>query len=432
MIYIDADTEDWRKLLGASSPHSDADLQRVVARIIEDVRLRGDAALIEFARKFDSPNLAEIKATESERSEAMISDEHHKALQLAYDRILAFHRTQVDKLTGPLTRSNQGWVWRMKEEDIGQRIRPLNSAGLYVPGGLASYPSSVLMLAGPANSVDVAKTAVATPCQADGSLSPAVLVACRIANVKSIYKIGGASAIAAFAFGTESVERVDKIVGPGNKFVNEAKRQLWGKVGVDGNYGPSEVCVVIDRSTTPAYAAADLLAQLEHAPDNLGYVVSLDDASWSAMKIEVDRQMQNAPRKSILEKCLERVKVFGAKDRELAAEIVNEIAPEHLTLSVEDPSGFAERVTNAGCILLGEWTPESAADYVLGPSHTLPTNGASRFANPINALDFLKIQSISNLSKSDLGRLAKTVETIAEIENFPAHAAAATVRAPAL
>jgi histidinol dehydrogenase len=428
MTIIDATVKDWRIALRPRTPALDEELQRTVAAIISDVRTRGDDALLDLARRFDSHYIKSIAVTEQEIAAAQVPAEQLAAMEFAFSRVLDFHAAQMSAIKRGWTRRGDSWMWQMAEENVGQRIRPLHSAGLYVPGGLARYPSSVFMLAGPAHKAEVKKLTLATPCGPDGNLSPGVLVAARLARVDKVYKIGGASAVAALAFGTETIERVDKIVGPGNRFVNEAKRQLWGTVGVDGLYGPSEVCVMIDGAANPSFAAADLLAQLEHAPDNLGFIVSEGWQALADMRAQIEVQLESAPRADILRHCLANVQAFVVRDRFQATDIVNEIAPEHLTLSIDDPSRLVDRIANAGCILVGDWTPESAADFCLGPSHTLPTGGAARFAGPINVMDFLKVQSVSYLERDQLEKLAPTVKAMSEAEGFPAHGYATSVR----
>jgi histidinol dehydrogenase len=427
LTVIDATVEEWRSQVRGETPDSDA-LQRIVAEIIASVRSRGDEALLEYGRRFDSERLESIEVPRHEIEGAVCPPEQMRAMETAFGRILDFHAAQMANIRKGWTRVLGGWAWRMPNENVGQRIRPLNSVGLYVPGGLASYPSSVLMLAGPAHKAEVKRLVFTTPCGPDGHLSPGVLVALRMARADKVYAVGGAAAVAALAFGTETIERVDKIAGPGNRYVNEAKRQLWGTVGLDGLYGPSEVCVLMDKSANPAFAAADLLAQLEHAPDNLGFLICVGRESLIRVATEIEAQLTNAPREDILRQCLANVRAFVVNDIYLGADIVNEIAPEHLSVAVEDPDRLVDRIVNAGCILVGDWTPESAADFCLGPSHTIPTGGATRFGGPINVMDFLKVQSIANLDRAQLEALTPTAEAMAEAEGFPAHGFAATVR----
>jgi len=308
-------------------------------------------------------------------------------------------------------------------------MSPLSLAGVYVPGGNATYPSSVIMNAVPALVAGVPSIAVTTPARPDGTLHPAVLCALRLAGISKAFKIGGASAIAALALGTETVTRVDKVVGPGNRFVNEAKRQLWGQVGVDGYAGPSEVCVLIDDTANAAFAAADLITQVEHAPDNAGFLVALSRRKLDEVLAEVTRQVAVAPRGETISAALANESLaIVARDLSEAVDIVNAIAPEHLTLAVADPLRAMEGIRNAGCMLLGEYTPESAGDFVLGPSHTLPTSGAARFGSPVNVLDFLKVQSVTRLTRSDLLPLTPVIEAFGEMEGFPGHGFGASVR----
>jgi len=280
----------------------------------------------------------------------------------------------------------------------------------------------------PALVAGVPEVAVVSPAQPDGKLPAGVLVAARILGITEIHKIGGAAAAAAMAFGTDSIRRADVLVGPGNRYLTEAKRQLWGRIGLDGFAGPSEVCVVADETANPAWAAADLLSQIEHAPDNQGWLICTDQPTYNKIQDEIENQTESAPRREILRESLAQVVVFITENREQIAEILNVLAPEHLTLSVQDPEGLSCKVRNAGCILLGDHTPESAGDYVLGPSHTLPTAGAARFSSPLNVMHFLKFQSVSRLTPEGLAELAPAIETIGKLEGFPAHAAGATIR----
>jgi histidinol dehydrogenase len=280
----------------------------------------------------------------------------------------------------------------------------------------------------PARCARVEEVFVTTPARRDGTLHPALLYALQLAGVTRAFKVGGAAAIAALALGTETVPRVDKIVGPGNRFVNEAKRQLWGQVGLDGYAGPSEVCVLADDTANAAYAAADLLTQVEHAPDNAGFLVTLSREKMSEILAEVERQVTGAPREDTMRKALagESLAVV-ARDLGEALDLVNAIAPEHLTLAIQDPEAALAKVRNAGCVLMGEHTPESAGDYCLGPSHTLPTSGAARWQSPVNVLDFLKVQSIAHLTPRDLEPLIPVIEAFGEMEGFPAHGFGASI-----
>jgi len=409
----------------------DQETERIVAEAILDVRTRGDAALLDSARRYDSPFLDSVLVTEREVAEAKIPLEDQEAIEAAYQRISEFHAKQMSVLTSGLV-GGDGWSWQIDPAtNLGQRYLPLGSAGLYVPGGRAAYPSSVLMLAGPANAAQVLRLVLTSPARRDGTLDPSVLVALRTAGIAHAFKIGGAAAIAALALGTESIPRVDKIAGPGNRFVNEAKRQLWGQVGLDGYAGPSEVAVIADETANPRFAAADLITQVEHAPDNAGFLICIGRPTLDAILAEVETQLKDAPRADIIRAALKDESLaIVVRDAREAAELVNEIAPEHVTVSVRNADEMAGLIRNAGCVLIGDWTPESVSDYALGPSHTLPTGGSARFASPVNVLDFLKVQSVTGLTEAQLQPLAALAETLGRIEGFPAHSFGATVRYP--
>ena len=406
----------------------DRDLARAVANIVVQVRDVGDLALLESARQFDAPALKALQVTHEELLAAQVPSGHLDAIRQSLARVLAFHREQLQILT----RSLEHLAW--SRDGVGQQFRVLESVGVYVPGGRAAYPSSVLMNAGPAAAAGVSKIVVCTPARHDGTLHPSVLVALRelqaLTGVQlDVFKVGGAAAIAGMAYGTQSVLRVDKIVGPGNRYVNEAKRQVWGSVGLDGYAGPSEVAVLADESAYPHIAAADLLTQIEHAPDNVAFLVTLSEAKADEVLASLDQLLRPAPRaKSMRQALNDHGHIFVARDLDQAIEIVNAIAPEHLSLAVADPHALVPRIHNAGCILLGEWTPESAGDFVAGPSHTLPTGGAARFGSPVNVLDFLKVQSVIGLSRAQLQNLLPVIQAFGEMEDFPTHALGAAIR----
>lgn len=444
MIFLDARHDDV-SFLGNRFPHRDAEAERIVAQIIDDVRERGDAALLESARRFDAPELDQLIASEQEIAGAQVSPELDAALDLAIENVRRFHAAQASVILEHTQWRDGGHQWWLSEgkpkeaiaahfrEDsglgrVGQRILPLGRAGIYAPGGRAAYPSSIYMNAIPAQAAGVPEVTVCTPARADGQLIPAQSVVLRKLGITRAAKVGGAAAIAAMALGTESVPRVDRVAGPGNRWVNEAKRQLWGRVGLDGYAGPSEVAAVVDAMANPAWAAADLLTQIEHAPDNIGFLVGWDQTVLNAVQAEIARQIESAPRREILAESISRSYVIVADSMAHAAEIVDLIAPEHVSLSVSDPEGFMAKIRNAGCILLGEYSPESIGDYIAGPSHTLPTGGAARWQNPVSVLDFVKVQSVIRLSKSELDRLGPAAEQIAAVEEFPAHANGIAVR----
>lgn len=443
-------TDDPRPFLRARGVQYEESVSEVVAQTIKDVRTKGDLALLESAQKFDAPQLTQILATQEEIDEAMPSADYAFAIDHAIERVKVFHERQLNALTkgwqeheyqSPEIRKQEGqarhhypnfrWDWNSAPEGsfLGQRLIPLQRVGAYVPGGNANYPSSVVMNVVPAQVAGVNHVTVTTPARADGTLSPAVLYAARYCGVAKVAKVGGAAAIAALALGTESIERVDKIVGPGNRYVNEAKRQLWGSVGLDGYAGPSEVCVLVDETANAKFAAADYLTQIEHAPDNAGFLVSTSEAKANEVLAEIEAQLKSAAREKTMRAAMANEgAVIIVQDISEAFEIINLIAPEHLTMSIQNPEQAMEQVRNAGCILLGEWTPESAGDYCAGPSHTLPTATAARFGSPVNVLDFLKIQSVMKLSQEELGDLAETIEAFGSMEGFPTHGFGATVR----
>ena len=437
---VDARQEDLLKHLRRRGAARDADTERVVAEIVADVRSRGDEALLDSGRKFDSPDLRTIAVTQEELEQVSVSGKANAAIRLSAGRVREFHERQLAALTEGWVAcgSDFGWAFRDARRDqsgefgegtLGQRLSAVDSAGIYVPGGGAPYASSVIMNAMPAIVAGVEEIAVTSPAARDGSMAPAVLCAIRELGIRKAFKVGGAAAIAALALGTESVPRVDTIAGPGNRYVNEAKRQLWGTVGLDGYAGPSEVCVLADDGANAAWAAADLLTQIEHAPDNAAFLVVMSEATLEAILAEVERQLKGAGREATMRAALRSESLaIIAQDLEQACDIVNAIGPEHITVSVADPGRWLPKIRNAGCVLLGEFTPESAGDFCLGPSHTLPTGGAARFASPVNVLNFMKLQSVAHLSRPQLDPLVETIEAFGEMEGFPTHARGATIR----
>lgn len=457
---LDTTLDDVPSILRKRSATIEREAERVVSEIIADVRHRGDAALLDSARRFDAPDLQSIVVTEDEIVNAQVPKRILEALELSLLQVQAFHAEQLNAMTKGLhamqlddveKRRKDGqplhmlpnFEYRWHKEPlrragytpeshgggVGQRLIPLRNAGVYVPGGNATYPSSVIMNVLPAQAAGVNAVFVTTPSRKNGTLHPAVLAALALSGVAKAFKIGGASAIAAMALGTESVPRVDKIVGPGNRYVNEAKRQLWGQVGLDGYAGPSEVCILVDDTANVPYAVADLLTQVEHAPDNAGFIVTLSREKLDEILAEVERQLEGAPRAETMREALSNGSLaIVAQDLEEAIDIVDQIAPEHLTIALKEPEVAMGKIRNAGSIFLGEYTPESAGDFCLGPSHTLPTSGAARWQSPVNVLDFLKIQSIARLTPKDLAPLIPVVEAFGEMEGFPAHAHGASIR----
>jgi histidinol dehydrogenase len=442
--------EDPRQVLRARGVRYESEVTNVVAVIIADVRSRGDAALLENARKFDAPGLQALYATQQEIDEAMPPADQAFAIDHAIERVKLFHERQLKTMTRGWTESildspearrrdgqsrhhveNHQWEWNMLEGEsrLGQRWIPLRRVGCYVPGGNANYPSSVVMNVVPAQVAGVDHVTIATPANQNGDLSPAVLYAARYCGVAKVVKVGGAAAIAALALGTESIPKVDKVVGPGNRYVNEAKRQLWGSVGLDGYAGPSEVCVLVDAQSNARYAAADFLTQIEHAPDNAGFLVSTSELKAQEVLAEIDRQATGALRETTFRQAMaEHGLAIIVRDLDEACELIDLISPEHLTIATQSPEVPLAKIRNAGCILMGEWTPESAGDFAAGPSHTLPTATAARFGSPVNVADFLKFQSLIKLNRAELEEITPTIEAFGRMEGFPAHGFGATIR----
>jgi len=457
---LDTTTSDVFATIRQRSVHRSAETETVVSEMIEDVRQRGDEALLDSARRFDAPGLTKLVSEPADWAQAQVSAGTLQALERALYQVQAFHSQQLIALTQgwspfelqPATErhaegqplhvlpnfeyrwekhplQHQGWKRSESTGAVGQRLLPLRTVGAYVPGGNASYPSSVIMNVIPAQCAGVNAVFVTTPARRDGTLHPAVMAALAMCGVARAFCVGGAAAIAGLALGTESIPRVDKVVGPGNRFVNEAKRQLWGQVGLDGYAGPSEVAVLIDPTSRAKYAAADLLTQIEHAPDNAGFLVATNRAKLDETLAEVERQVAEAPREATFRQALAGASLaILARDEAEACAIINAIAPEHLSIATRDPEATMARIHNAGCVLLGEWSPESVGDFAAGPSHTLPTSGSARFGSPVNVLDFLKVQSVIRLSREDLTDLAPTVEAFGDMEGFPAHACGSRVR----
>ncbi len=418
------------------SPQFDPEKIATVASIIADVKNRGIEAVKESTQKYDAPNITEvIFDITANDSLTTLDEEQANAIDFAINRVTEFHETQREVFVENwenLGDGTYGWRTEATESDDpgfeGQRLLPLNRIGVYVPGGQANYPSSVIMNVIPAKVAGVTEIIVATPPQSNGELSPAVLYALKQCGVKTVIKAGGASAIAAMAFGIEGCPRVDKIVGPGNNYVSEAKRQLWGTVGLDTYAGPSEVAVYIDNPEYVSFAAADLLSQIEHAPDNVGMLLAPTNELIQATLMEVESQLFRAERKEIMRQALANFGVAVVANEEQAIKTINRFAPEHLSIVSDDAPAIAMHIRNCGCVLIGPFTPQSCGDFVSEPSHTLPTSGAARFSSPVNILDFFKIQSISMLNYEDLEILGPAVEQFGKMEGFPAHAFGTSVR----
>lgn len=398
-----------------------SNVQDIVADIIADVRARGDAALFAYSKKFDRAALTALEVTAGEIDAAVASIEPAfiEVLRKAAENIKAFHQRQIR--TDFVINEQCGVV-------LGQKITPLARVGLYIPGGTACYPSSVLMNCIPAKLAGVPEIVMVTPANG-GTLNPVILAAARIAGVDRIFKIGGAQAVAALAYGTESVPRVDKIVGPGNAFVAEAKRQVFGQVAIDMIAGPSEILIVADATCNPRFVAADLLSQAEHDVLASAVLVTDSESLANAVAQELEIQLAALPRENIARESIEKNgKIILAESLTQAIDIANTIAPEHLELSLDNPFDYLAMVQNAGSIFLGKYCPESLADYFAGPNHTLPTMGTARFSSPLSVDDFIKKSSFTYYSKDALRAVADDVAAFAEREGLHAHAKAATIR----
>ena len=397
------------------------EVERVVREIIADVRTRGDSALLELGQRFDSPQLSALEVTREEMDEAEVKVDAamSAAIQTAAANIRAFHEKQ----------RRDSWKDSADGKLTGQFIRPLYRAGIYVPGGTAIYPSSVLMTAIPAHVAGVREIVMCTPARKDGSVHPLVLFAARIAGAWKIYKVGGAQAIAAMAYGTESIPAVDKIVGPGNVYVNVAKKLLWGQVDMDMLAGPSEVCVLADSSANPVFVAADMLTQAEHDREAAAFLITTSAELAESVQKELERQMEKLPRREILRQALEENgAIIVSKDKAEAVNLVNECAPEHLALMVRKPMEITRWIRNAGAILIGDYSPQTLGDYLAGPSHTLPTSGTARFSSPLNVDTFLKKTSIISYDCGALREAAPHLVNFARAEGLEAHAAAVEAR----
>ncbi len=400
----------------------DAEVLGVAQRIVDDVRARGDAALIEYTEQFDHVRLTELKVTqeEIECAHELVDDDFKRAIAQAAYAIEDYHRRQVP----------QSWFTTDESGAIlGQKVTPLARVGIYVPGGRASYPSSVLMNAIPALVAGVEEIAMVVPPAPDGSVSPYVLLAAAEAGVDEIYKVGGAQAIAALAYGTASIPRVDKITGPGNAYVTAAKKIVMGDVGIDMLAGPSEVLVIADETAQPSFVAIDLIAQAEHDPHAAAYLVTTDAKLADDVERTIEELLATLPRADIVRRSLEdNGLIVICPDIEHAIEVANEIAPEHLEVMAAEPFELLGAIRNAGAIFLGPWTPESVGDYVAGPNHVLPTGGTARFSSPLSVEDFVKRSSVISYSLGALALDAEDIITIAQAEGLEAHAAAVALR----
>ena len=402
----------------------DDEISRRVKEIVARVRQEGDAALFEYTARFDHAQISaenvQVTREEIDAAYAAASPEWLAAMREAARRITAFHEKQ----------KTNTWMNFDPAISLGQKITPLRSVGVYVPGGTAAYPSSVLMNVLPAKVAGVRDIVMVTPPGRDGGVSyPLALVAADIAGVDRIFKVGGAQAVAALAFGTESIPRVDKITGPGNIYVANAKREVFGHVGIDMVAGPSEVLVIADDSADPRYVAADLLSQAEHDPLAAAILVTDSAALASAVDAELARQTALLPRRDVVEQSLSAYgTIVVAPTLADCADIANQIAPEHLELSVSDPYALLPLIENAGAIFMGHYSPEPLGDYFAGPNHVLPTSGTARFFSPLNVDDFVKKSSLICCSRAELERVADQVILLAQQEGLDAHANSVAIR----
>ncbi|WP_170337706.1 histidinol dehydrogenase [Ruegeria arenilitoris] len=418
-VFLDTTSADFetgfQALLSAKREDS-PDVDAVVAQIIADVRSRGDAAVIELTAKFDrlkmTPDTLAFSADEVTQAIATVSDDDRAALELAAARIRAYHERQMPQ--------DQEWTDE-SGATLGWRWSAVSAAGLYVPGGLASYPSSVLMNAIPAKVAGVERLAIVVPTP-DGQVNPLVLLAARLSGVDEIYRIGGAQAIAALAYGTETIAPVDKITGPGNAFVAAAKRRVFGKVGIDMIAGPSEILVIADKDNDPDWIALDLLSQAEHDESAQSILITDDAGFGRAVAEAVEKRLETLERRAIAgASWRDYGAVITVRDLDEAAALSNRIAPEHLELCVADPIALSRKTIHAGAIFLGQYTPEAIGDYVGGPNHVLPTARSARFSSGLSVMDFLKRTTLSHMTPEALRAIGPAAEQLARSESLEAH-----------
>ena len=407
--------KEFKKLLLAKREDS-VDVDVSVREIIGGVIELGDQALIEYTKKFDRISLTTdtLRFTQSELKEqaAQVSDKDRSALELAVMRIKSYHEKQLPDDT----------FWTDESGvELGWRWSPVSAAGLYVPGGLASYPSSVLMNAIPAKVAGVKRLAITVPTP-DNKVNPMVLLAAQLSGVDEVYRVGGAQAIAALAYGTKTIAPVDKITGPGNAFVAAAKRQVFGKVGIDMIAGPSEILVIADKTSRPDWIALDLLSQAEHDENAQSILITDSDDVINAVTEKIEINLQNLSRNEIAGKSWKNNgAIIKVPNFEMAAELSNRIAPEHLELCVSDPENLAKKISNAGAIFLGHWTPEAVGDYVTGPNHVLPTARSARFSSGLSVMDFLKRTTLAKVSRDALLKIGPSAVTLANSEGLECH-----------
>ena len=401
---------------------AEVDVASVVTDIIEHVKQNGDAALIAFGERFDKVRLdsLEVSAEEIDEAFASVGEEFIRVMRDAADNIYAFHKRQV---------RNSFVIEETDGVVMGQRVTPIDRVGLYVPGGTAAYPSSVLMNCIPAKIAGCPEIVMVTPPSKDGKINPHILAAAYVAGVDRIFKVGGAQAIAALAYGTETIPQVDKIVGPGNAFVAEAKKQVFGKVSIDMIAGPSEILVIADGTCNPKYVAADLLSQAEH--DRMASAVLVTDSEKLAAEVaqQLEEQLPLLAREDIARTSINNNgKIIITASIAEAVEVANDIAPEHLEICVDEPFMYLDKIKNAGSVFMGKYCPEALGDYMAGPNHTLPTSGTARFSSPLSVDDFVKKTQFSYFTKDALEKVCRDVEYFANREGLGAHAKSAVIR----
>lgn len=398
--------------------------EATVREVLQAIKRQGDKALLHYTEEFDHQTLSidglRVSGSELDAAYQQVSKELLDAIQLAAQQIEAFHRQRVPK----------SWVkFGDNEIVLGKRYTPVDRAGIYVPGGRASYPSTVLMNAIPAKVAKVPQVVMVTPPGSDKTINPAVLVAAQEAGVQEIYRVGGAQAIAALAYGTETIPKVDVITGPGNIYVTLAKKLVYGTVGIDSLAGPSEVLIIADAAANPVYIAADLLAQAEHDPMAASILLTSEAQLAKQVQKEVERQLQDHPRRLLTEKAIAHFGLIVLVDSlDEAAELSNEFAPEHLELEIAEPWDLLEKIRHAGAIFLGHSTPEAVGDYLAGPNHTLPTSGAARYASALGVETFMKHSSLIQYSSTALNKVSSAIQALAEAEGLPSHADSVRLR----
>ena len=398
------------------SQFSHDDVNAIVKDILDDVKLRGDQALYDYNKKFDNVSLSSLQVTEKEIEDAFnrLDKELLEVIRYSHENIVRYHTKQ--KRNDFLDKDTDGVI-------LGQIINPIEKVGIYVPGGTAAYPSTVLMNAVPAKVAGVEEIVMVTPPNEDGTISDVILAAAKIAGVTKIFKVGGAQAVAALSYGTETIPAVYKIVGPGNIFVAMAKKMVFGEVAIDMVAGPSEVLIISDDSSNPVHIAADLLSQAEHDKLAACILVTTSEELAKLVAVEIESQLAELPRQEIARESINNNgRIIIAKNIEEAILISNEIAPEHLELAVENPFDYLNKIRNAGAIFLGEYSPEPLGDYFAGPNHTLPTSGTAKFASPLSVDDFIKKSSVIYYSKEALEKVKDKVILFAESEGLTAHA----------